>query len=184
MPARCQVVGISSFMRNLIEQALDLPVDYGPDSRAGALMLLIDHELRLQPVLPLSLHYPAEGPLARKCRHFLAHPDIKQTIDDWSRELGIARRTFTRLFRHEVGESFVSWRQQACLLVAVPRLISGEPVTTVAMDLGYDNPAAFTSMFKRRLGSPPRTYAARENSRAFRDGLPTTPSPSSPGSNG
>jgi AraC-like DNA-binding protein len=36
--------------------------------------------------------------------------------------------------------------------------VAGEPVTTVALDLGYDNPAAFTSMFKRILGSSPRTY--------------------------
>ncbi len=162
MPASCQVVGISQFMRSLIEQALDLPVDYDPDSRAGALMVLIEHELRGQPVLPLSLHYPAEGRLASKCRQFLAHPDISQTINDWSRDLGLSRRTFTRMFRREVGESFACWRQQACLMVAVPRLVSGESVTSVALALGYDNPASFTTMFKRILGAPPRSYIAQQ----------------------
>ena len=39
-----------------------------------------------------------------------------------------------------------------------PRLAAGEPVTSVAMDLGYENPAAFTLMFKRAFGSPPLTY--------------------------
>jgi AraC-like DNA-binding protein len=28
----------------------------------------------------------------------------------------------------------------------------------VAMDLGYDNPAAFTTMFKRVFGLPPLAY--------------------------
>jgi methylphosphotriester-DNA--protein-cysteine methyltransferase len=62
------------------------------------------------------------------------------------------------LFRRETGLSFATWRQQACLVAVLPRLVAGEPVTAVAIDLGYDNPAAFTSMFKRVLGSSPRNY--------------------------
>ena len=70
----------------------------------------------------------------------------------------MSRRAFTRLFRRETGLSFVNWRQQACLVAALPRLVAGETVTTIALDLGYDNPAAFTTMFKRVLGASPRTY--------------------------
>ena len=74
----------------------------------------------------------------------------------WATALGTSRRSFTRLFKSETSLSFVDWRQQACILVALPRLVGGEAVTTVALDLGYDNPAAFTAMFKRILGSSPR----------------------------
>jgi len=165
MPTRCEVLGISPFMRSLIEQALDLPADYELDSRADALMTLIDLELRSQPILPLSLGYPAHAKLARKCSEFLAHPSIKHTIGEWCMELGLSRRTFTRIFRQEVGMSFVAWRQQACILMAIPRLIGGETVTAVALDLGYDNPAAFTAMFKRILGAAPRNYLQFKNSR-------------------
>ncbi len=56
--------------------------------------------------------------------------------------------------------SFSIWRQQACLFAALPRIMAGEPVTTVALDLGYESPAAFTTMFKRLLGVPPRNYLA------------------------
>ena len=42
--------------------------------------------------------------------------------------------------------------------MGLPRLGHGEPVTTVAFDLGYDSVAAFTTMFKRMLGAPPRFY--------------------------
>jgi AraC-like DNA-binding protein len=54
--------------------------------------------------------------------------------------------------------SFQAWRQQACLLIALPRLAAGEPVTTIALDLGYDSPAAFATMFKRLTGIPPSRY--------------------------
>jgi AraC-like DNA-binding protein len=158
MPDRCQVVGITPFMRSLMAEAMDLPLEYDPNGRAGAIMALIQHEMRRLPVLPLSLPYPAHGPLAAHCQRFLRKPTAHQTIEDWSEALGMSRRAFTRLFKRETGLSFVAWRQQACLVAALPRLAAGESVTSVALDLGYDNPAAFTTMFKRVLGSPPRVY--------------------------
>jgi AraC-like DNA-binding protein len=161
MPEHCQVVGISPFMRSLISKAMDVPVEYDPDSHAGALMALVLHEMRQLPVLPLSLPFPGHAPLAERCRRFLLRPAAHATIGQWSDALGISRRAFTRLFRRETGLSFVEWRQQACLVAALPRLAAGEPVTTVALDLGYDNPAAFTTMFRRVLGSSPRTYLKR-----------------------
>jgi AraC-like DNA-binding protein len=47
------------------------------------------------------------------------------------------------------------------LLAALPRLARGEAVTSVAFDLGYESVAAFTTMFKRMFGAPPRLIAAR-----------------------
>jgi AraC-like DNA-binding protein len=70
----------------------------------------------------------------------------------------------TRVFlrhRSPAPLSFPAWRQQACLVAALPKLTAGESVTSVAMAFGYDNPAAFTTMFKRLLGVPPRTYLAQ-----------------------
>ncbi len=162
MPDRCQVVGIPPFMRSLMTEALDLPVEYAPGSRAEAVMALLQHEMRRLPVLPLSLPSPAHGALAARCRQFLREPAVHETIDDWREPLGMSRRTFTRLFRRETGLSFVVWRQQACLVAALPRLAAGEPVTSVALALGYDNPAAFTTMFKRSLGASPRGYFRQE----------------------
>lgn len=158
MPDRCQVVGISPFMFSLMTEAVDLPIDYDPEGRAGALMVLILHEMQRLPVLPLSLPFPAHGGLAQRCRQFLRRPTPHETIEGWSEGMGMSRRAFTRLFRRETGLSFGAWRQQACLVAALPRLVSGEPVTAIAIDLGYDNPAAFTTMFKRVLGSSPRNY--------------------------
>ena len=37
-------------------------------------------------------------------------------------------------------------------------LAAGQSVTTVALDLGYDSPSAFTAMFRRTLGTTPRRY--------------------------
>lgn len=161
MPDRCQVVAISPFLAGLIAEALDLPAAYDPDSRAGALMALILHELRRLPELKLSLPLPAHPALAARCRAFLAAPEAHARIEEWAAALGMSRRGFTRRFRAETGLSFAAWRQQACLVAALPRLVGGERVTAVAMALGYDNPAAFTTMFRRLLGASPRAWLGR-----------------------
>jgi AraC-like DNA-binding protein len=51
---------------------------------------------------------------------------------------------------------FVQWRQKARLLAALRRLGAGDPVTAVALALGYRSPSAFSAMFRRALGMVPR----------------------------
>jgi AraC-like DNA-binding protein len=42
--------------------------------------------------------------------------------------------------------------------MALSRLASGEPVTAVALDCGYSNAGAFSSMFRRITGATPTNY--------------------------
>lgn len=126
--------------------------------RKRLIMELLLDEIGHLPERPLGLPFPGDVRLSRLCRHFLKSPAANAGIDDWARELGMSRRSFTRLFRAETGVSFVTWRQQACIFASLPRLAAGEPVTNVALDAGYENIAAFTTMFRRMLGSSPSTY--------------------------
>jgi AraC-like DNA-binding protein len=158
LPGECQVVAVSQLMRSLLLESVDIAPEYDGATREGLVMALLLHELGRLPTLPLCLPFPRHEGLARQCRTFLAAPEPHDTIDHWSAALNMSRRTFTRLFRRETGLTFSAWRQQACLFAAMPRLAADESVTTVALDLGYDSPAAFTTMFKRLLGVPPRRY--------------------------
>lgn len=162
MPDVCEVLGMTPLMRNLLAEAVTLPAEYDVQGRDGLVMALIQSELPRLPALPLSLPLPREVGLAARCRAFLADPTPHDTIDDWARAAGMSRRTFTRRFRAETGLSFVAWRQQACVMAALPRLAAGEAVTSVALDLGYANPAAFSAMFARTLGAAPRDYLEKD----------------------
>ena len=155
---RCQVLAVSPLLRSLLIAAVDLPEEYDLAGRDGLVMALLAKEIELAPVVPLAAPFPRSPGLAAKCHAFLAQPDARATIDAWAAELGYGRRAFTRAFRRETGVSFQAWRQQACLLAALPRLAAGDPVTTIALDLGYDSPAAFTTMFKRLTGIAPSRY--------------------------
>jgi AraC-like DNA-binding protein len=54
--------------------------------------------------------------------------------------------------------SFGVWRQQLRLLRAPESLAANEPVTEVALALGYESPSAFIAMFRRCLGKTPGRY--------------------------
>ena len=161
LPEDCQVVAVSSLMRSLLSAAIDVEPEYEINGRDGALMALLLHELKTLAPLGLSLHFPKHERLAERCREFLRQPNPHATIESWSEALNMSRRTFTRLFRHETGQSFAMWRQQACLFAALPRLAAGEAVTEIALDLGYESPAAFATMFKRLQGIAPTQYFQR-----------------------
>lgn len=158
MPGRCRVVGVAPLLRSLLLEAVDLPVEYAPGDRTEQIMRLLLTEIHAAPELRLGIPFPGDVRLARRCRAFLKAPTAHDTIDGWSKALGMSRRAFTRLFRKETGLSFSTWRQRACIATAVPRLAAGDSVTSIALDLGYASPAAFTSMFAQVLGVPPSVY--------------------------
>ena len=158
--ATCQVVGVSPLLRHLLVAAAGVQPEYDVEGRDGLVMRLLLAEIDRAPTIPLAVPFPAHPALAARCHAFLAAPEAGATIDGWADALAMNRRTFTRLFRRETGMSFAEWRQQACLSVALPKLAAGEPVTTVAYDLGYDGPGSFSAMFKRALGVSPSRYRA------------------------
>ena len=158
LPARLRVVGVGDLMRSLIVEAVGLSEEARLSTRGDLLLTLLLHEIPAMPERPLGLPFPADARLAVLCRRFVTDPSPRTTIDEWAAAVGMSRRTFTRVFHRQTGLSLSTWRQQALLFAALPRLADGEPVTRVALDLGYDSVPAFTTMFKRMLGTAPRNY--------------------------
>jgi len=158
LPAMCQVLDISSLLRELILEAMTLPIEYEVRGREGRIMELILDEIVSAPVIALHVPMPQNLRLLRICRAILDDPAHTDTLDDWARIAGMGRRTFTRVFMRETGTTFAAWRQHVRLMEALSRLASGHPVTTVALDVGYNSPSAFTAMFRRAFGVAPSKY--------------------------
>lgn len=154
----CEVVEVSALMRELLLEAVDLPPAYDPAGRDGALAALLLHEVNRAPVLPLHIPLPRDRRLAPLCRAFIAAPDARLPPRQWADRLHVSERTFSRVFRQQTGLSFSEWRQRACVVLALARLAAGDPVTAIALDFGYQSPAAFSTMFRRVLGKPPKSY--------------------------
>ncbi|MDR3511351.1 MAG: helix-turn-helix transcriptional regulator [Caulobacteraceae bacterium] len=161
LPTTCRVIEVRELLRELIVEATNLPVEYDVGGRDGRVMALIIDEICATPVAPLHVPMPTDPRLARVCRAILKEPSQDDALDDWASAAAMGRRTFTRQFRRETGMSFGAWRQHVRLLEALSRLAVGEPVTTVAFDIGYSSPSAFAAMFRRAFGAPPSAYFAK-----------------------
>ena len=158
LPAHCQVLDATPLLRQLLGEAVKIDALYAQESRDGRLMALLLDEIAAMPALPLNAPLPQDARLARLCTSLLHEPQLQGDLDAVAAQAGMSRRTFTRLFRDQTGLGFAQWRQQARLLAAVARLADGQPVTRVALDVGYASPSAFTAAFRRVLGEVPSAY--------------------------
>jgi AraC-like DNA-binding protein len=142
----------------LIKSAAAFERPYPPKSREARLMRLIVDELRTLPVLPLHLPQPADRRLREICEHLQRNPDDNATLEDWTERLAVTTKTIQRLFAKETGMTFGQWRQQSRLLCALERLAMGDKVVDIALQLGYESPSAFATMFKRHFGRTPTQF--------------------------
>ena len=79
-------------------------------------------------------------------------PANGRTLETWASIVGANSRTLARLFSEETNKTFQSWQHQAKLLAGTVKHMEGRPVTSVALDVGYESSSAFIAMFKRALG--------------------------------
>jgi AraC-like DNA-binding protein len=101
---------------------------------------------------------PADPRLRRIVQSLITDPADQRDLDEWANVVGASKRTLTRLFPAQTGMTFRTWRQQRRLLRALELLASGKNVTTVGLELGYENTSAFIAMFRRCLGQTPTQY--------------------------
>jgi AraC-like DNA-binding protein len=104
------------------------------------------------------LPMPRDARLARIAAALVADPADARTLEAWAQVAGVAPRTLSRRYVEETGLSLTAWRQRVRLLRALELLAAGNPVTAVAIDLGYDNVSAFIALFRRTFGTTPARY--------------------------
>ena len=160
MPASCVVLNVTPLVRELVVRAVALPLDYDEQGDDGLLMRLLIAEIRKLPQCALDLPLPESAELLQLCERILADLSAKQSCALDAIDMNTSTRTLYRRFLKETGITFARWKQQARVLESIRRLAEGTPVTTVAMDLGYESASAFSTMFRRSLGIAPRAFIA------------------------
>lgn len=155
----CQVFDIPPMLRALIDEVLTFDHAYDETGREGRIVALVVEEIERLSPLAVSAPMPRDPRLRRVCDLIVADPADPRDLDAFARVAGMGRRTFTRSFRRETGLAFAMWRQQVRLQTALSLLQEGKPITTIAYQVGYENPSAFTAMFHRVLGAAPTHYA-------------------------
>ncbi len=160
LPNFCCTFTISPLVRELIHRLAAFPPLYpveGPTSRLGR--VLLDELVQMsteQMYLPIS----SDSRLQQLAASLLHEPGDRSTLDEWAARYAMSERTLARLIVKETGMTFGRWRQRLHILVALQRLSAGASVQTVSLDLGYESPSAFITMFKKAMGKSPRRFLA------------------------
>ena len=161
LPHQTCVVEVTPLLRALILEVMRFAPEYAVEGREGLIVRLLLDEITILPVTDLHVPMPQDPRLARLCRAILDDPAADADLDELADLARMSRRTLTRQFRQETGMSVAAWRQHVRLMEALSRLACGQPVTTVALDVGYDSPSSFTAVFHKVFGAAPSQYFAR-----------------------
>jgi AraC-like DNA-binding protein len=90
-----------------------------------------------------------------------AHP---WTLQKLAEHAGMSRSTFAQKFKETVGTSPMEYLTRWRMLVAGDRLVSSsDPISVIALSLGYESESAFSTAFKRIMGRSPRQYSRDRN---------------------
>jgi AraC-like DNA-binding protein len=158
LPSAPRALAASVLLLAAVERAAAWDGDARDAPRRRVIEVIRD-EIRDQPQAAGALLLPAEARLQRLALALSDDPADTRTLAQWADWIGMAPRTLARHFLAETGLTLSAWRQRARLMRALEMLAAGAAVTTVALDLGYDNVSAFIAMFKREHGVTPGRYA-------------------------
>lgn len=153
MAGAASVLAASPLLREIVLRL----VEGRPDAPAALLAVLVS-EIADAAVAPLHLPEPRDPRLRRVCARMQADPGDLSTLADHARAAGASARTLIRLLQAETGLTFRAWQRRLRLLAALERLAEGQPVGTVALDVGYGAPSAFIAAFRSDLGVTPARY--------------------------
>jgi AraC-like DNA-binding protein len=137
--------GSSLVLRHLAQmvlvQALRLHLSENPKGGTGWLFALADRQM----AAAISAMHSA--------------PAQRWTLQALAKLVGMSRSSFALRFKETVGVAPMDYLTRWRMLLAGDRLsYSGEPVSAIALSLGYESESAFSTAFKRVMGCSPRQY--------------------------
>lgn len=93
--------------------------------------------------------------------HLHGHYAAPATVASLARRAGLSPSRFAHRFREQTGVPPLTWLEQRRIAVASDLLqATGLPVGEIAAAVGYEDPAYFARVFRRRTGATPRAFRA------------------------
>ncbi|WP_372018526.1 AraC family transcriptional regulator [Tistrella mobilis] len=146
------------------------------DPRPGGLLLL-RHLAHMMLVQALRLHLSERGEgdvgwfaaltdrqIGKAVAAIHDDPGHRWTLPALAQCAGMSRSTFAQRFRDLAGMAPMDYVTRWRMLLAGDRLEAGsDPVSVIALSLGYESESAFSTAFKRVMGCAPRQYGRRRN---------------------
>lgn len=125
---------------------------------------LIDwHAIGQQPFARLARARQVEDAIIARCQAWIAeHYDEANPVTAMVRLSGLAERSFKRRFRQATGMPPLEYVHALRIEEAKHMLETGEqPIEAIANEVGYEDAAFFSRLFRRKVNLPPAQYRKR-----------------------
>jgi AraC-like DNA-binding protein len=87
-------------------------------------------------------------------------PAQRWTLQELAERAGMSRSSFAMKFKETVGETPMEYMTRWRMLLAADRLEnSSDPISVIALSLGYESESAFSTAFERVMGCSPRQFS-------------------------
>nr|WP_090892378.1 helix-turn-helix domain-containing protein [Evansella caseinilytica] len=125
---------------------------------------LMEYLTSLQSSAGKGTSQPPRKEVLEACRYVSMNLEKKITLDDVSKSLYLNPSYFSRMFKKEVGETFVEYVTKRKMERAKELLDqTAEPVGKICEMLGYENQSYFIKIFKGHAGVTPLDYRGNRN---------------------
>jgi AraC-like DNA-binding protein len=92
-----------------------------------------------------------------------ARPAHRWTLQAIAEHAGMSRTAFAVKFKEKVGISPMEYLTRWRMRLGADRLMnSADPISVIALSLGYESESAFSTAFKRVMGCSPRQYGREQ----------------------
>jgi AraC-like DNA-binding protein len=89
-------------------------------------------------------------------------PAHRWSLQSLAERAGMSRSSFAEKFKASVGVAPMEYLTRWRMMLAGDRLANcGDPISVIALALGYESESAFSTAFKRVMGCSPRQYGKR-----------------------
>lgn len=157
----CGIFQVKPLLRELIIAASEFKDDIDKGGRDERIQELILDELRLLHFANFNVPMPTDKALLSFCNRVSARLDHPWELPDAAQILGVSEKTISRKFHSQTGLSFGEWLRRFRILKSMELLANGYTVLDTAIAVGYDSHSSFSTMFKKRIGISPNSFATK-----------------------
>ncbi len=110
-------------------------------------------------VLPFNMPLPKDKRLVEVDCYLRSHLDEPLSIEALANKFGMAGRTLSRLFRQDIGMSYVQFLKNIRMIRAFELLVENKTsIREIAFQLGYSSVPTFSNIFYQSTGIRPTGY--------------------------
>lgn len=156
---RIRILLVTPLMREMLRESMRWPLQGADSPVRGAFFTAMAELCNEWIEAEADLFLPTcRDPRLQRALDYTSD-DTEARLAEICKRAGISERTLRRHLKAETGLTWEAYRQRQRLLRAV-RLLgeSGEPITRISADCGFESASAFAKAFRSVLGVSPSKY--------------------------